>query len=173
MGIIGSDYEFLLYLFSPNVNSTIAIGLPIVIIIILFLKKNEKLQRPYLFIGLCLLTILFNSLNARIEESYNIIAITWIDGFLFLTFMPHRIITNKQISLFAIFSGSFLTMLITDLISARHLLNQWSGVGGAGLFDGILVNPIVITFSIYISYKIINKYSGSILTKKIFDNSIK
>jgi len=169
--IINSEYEFLLTLFSPQINSTIAIIAPIIIGGIMYINRAHTLSKLLLFIILCGVTIGLNILTYEVEVGINVMGITWLDFFPLAVYIPYRIIARENTPLYTIYLGSFFTILVSDIIVASMLFDEdilsllVGGIGGAGLMDGLFMHPLVNTAFIFLAQYLMKK---NFLSQKIF-----
>lgn len=110
-------------------------------------------------------TLFFNYLTTRIITDEITVSLTFSD-FSMISLLVYFSIFKEKLKLTTVFYFSFFANLIVDIIAAP---NDWSHflyhIGGAGLFDGLIIHPLVsvITFYTLNKYRKINKKETFIL----------
>ena len=102
---------------------------------------------------LLLLTTLLSIATATVKNNEEIHLISWFSIFLFILFylgMKSKSKSAEYINPALMFSGSFLSMFIADLLTSLLYIPhfQFQGIGGAGIKDGLVIVPY---FSLFMS----------------------
>lgn len=140
--------------------------LPLLITIILLFNARKKILKKENIILLIAGTIgsfifsygqtitQYNSINGEIIPFvYNQFHSVNIFGILYLLYFCFPIGKKINFDFSILWSYSFLTLWLTDGLYAYTEFNQhWfsSGIGGAGILDGLLLTPIVTVFGAFL-----------------------
>lgn len=156
-----------LYIVFTHKEPLMGLILPFFISIIFLFNDSLKKERVFNF---SIITFLFFStvlLNLFTVEYH------FENGIEFMSFTSFSILfvwfylfyTKQKISLGFVFYFSFFTSLVTDIIAAPNPPEELLyGIGGAGLFDGLLLIPIIHSICFYIfNYVRLNQKAKEIL----------
>ncbi len=145
-----SNFSFLL-------SNVFGLYLPLILSLFLITKFYKeifnKINIQIFVIGLILI---FVTSSPMVSEDFSQLHLTNYVGIFYLLYFVF--FENKKLmSLPTVFVLSFLAMWIVDMYFAVSLFNSHPfsiAIGGAGVFDGLLVDPLLTTLGVHIINKL-------------------
>lgn len=146
ISVYNSNFSFLL-------SNIFGLYLPFLISFIFIIKFSKEIfNKNNLVIFLLGVIVTFMTSNPIIGEDFSQLHLTNYVGIFYLLFFVF-IEKNKEMSIPSVFTLSFLAMWIIDGYYAITLFNSHpfsSAIGGAGVFDGLLIDPLLTSLGVYI-----------------------
>lgn len=150
ISVHNSNFSFLL-------SNVFGLYLPLIISSILIFKNHKdiftKINIQIFIIGLI---GIFVTSNPIVSEDFSQLHLTNYVGILYLLYFVF-LEKTKLMNIPSIFVMSFFAMWIVDGYYAISLFDSHpfsSAIGGAGIFDGLLVDPLLTSLGVYVVNKL-------------------
>lgn len=134
-----------------NLNTFIGFWTPFFISILLLFFDIKKRKKFFSYSIFCIfiLNLLLNGFSAKLTYENGYLSLSFIDLSLF--FLLFILFFHKNISVFFPFYYCFFINFINDIIFSPNKYDEFLfNIGGAGLFDGLLIHPFITFITFYL-----------------------